>query len=85
MADTEFFDLDDDDWTEISTGGSDGLITTNERGIVCVEAASAPSSDSKDGHMLAGSPDFIRYSLGGSQKIFARSRSGQTAVTVTPD
>ena len=85
MADTEFFDLDDDDWTEISTGGPTGYIKNNgPRVMKFIEAAIAPSANDKEGHQL-DPKNSVRYTLFSTQKVFARSNSGRSTVAVTPD
>lgn len=85
MSDTEFFDIDDDDWTEISTGGVTGYIkNSGPRRLQFIEAAVAPSSADAEGNPLDPQQS-VRYTMFGSQKVFARSANGKSRVAVTPD
>lgn len=85
MADTlPDIAVDPDSWTEVIDTGSGYITNEGSKRVMVVEAASAPSVSVTSGHTL-NPKNFIRYILGGSQRVFARSVDNNSIVKVTPD
>ena len=72
MSDSVKFTVPNNDWVDISNSATDGLITNEgDQRIKIYEDATKPT-DVDLGHTL-NIGDYIRYSLSGSQLVWARA------------
>ena len=72
MATTEIA-INQDAWTLISTGPSEGSISSKKssRQVFIAESTSLPSADSDLGHSLAG--ELIYYNLSSGTNLYAKA------------
>ena len=81
MSDSVKFTVPSDDWVDISNSATDGLITNEgHRRVKIYEDATKPT-DADLGHSL-NEGDYIRYSLAGSQLVWARAFGDQDGLVV---
>lgn len=85
MSDTVTVTVPNNDWVEVSNSALNGLITNEgTQRIRLFEDATKPTASDSVGHTMQPTGDYFRYSLTGSQKIWAKSmgeQPGEIAVT----
>ena len=83
MADTVFTAIVASGWTQVSSGLAGRITNALDNDILFLEALADPGASVVKGHVLRPKDGFT-YSLGGSQKIFARSILVAGEIVVTP-
>ena len=80
MSDTVTVVVPKDSWVDVSNAATDGLITNEgNRRIRLFEDATQPADADSKGHGIEPG-DYMRYSLVGSQKVWAKSFGDQDSL-----